>query len=677
MEFIIIAVIAVLVSSILEQVIPKVSSPLIQIGLGVIIALLAWNPIHISLDPEFFLLLFVAPLLFQDARHADKAALWTNRYKIVSLAVGLVIAIMLIVGFTLHIMEPSVPLAVAFALGAALGPTDAVAVLSLKKSVNLTRKENALLSGEALINDASGVVGFQFAIGAAVTGTWTVLSAGLNFLVLFFGGIILGIVLALLIVGIQTGIRNMGLESITFFVLLELLAPFAIYIIAEELHVSGILAVVAAGLLVGYLNEHMSGPNIARLNITSNSVWEVLLYGLNGTVFVMLGLMLPASMDIITEHGIDIAFMIGLCFAITAALFIVRLAWFLVIMHVERDPKTHERIPFTMERWFSSLATTIAGPKGCVTLSIILSMPYTVLDGSAPLAGRDEVIFLACGVILLTLLLANFTLPILAPATTSKAEDEYERSAQIRIEILRNTITELNARKTSENAAATRAVIRTYRGRIERIMNHMDTEASNERDIALSKDILRFQEDLLDAIMDDPNSEFDDAACVRYAQNLARREELLTGHKSGRWVVRSAKRHMRKFIYGIYLAFHQSLPEFEGNPFESYRRIQLHTETETVRFLEKMYETGKHDPETITSAIARHQRNKVNLSDQGPSVSRATRVVDNMGEIMEKGYRIEISQIQEMYEAGRISRPLGVKLRENVILMMIDRKDAI
>ena len=180
-ELILMLLLAVLLSSILDQVVPRISSPLIQIALGIGIAMLAISPIEVNIDPELFLVLFIAPLLFSDALEADKRNLWENKTTIVSFAIGLVIVITLCVGFVLHWLVPSIPLAAAFALGAALGPTDAVAVQALKKEAKLGKREGAILQGEALINDASGVVSFQFAVAAAVTGAFSLANAATSF----------------------------------------------------------------------------------------------------------------------------------------------------------------------------------------------------------------------------------------------------------------------------------------------------------------------------------------------------------------------------------------------------------------------------------------------------------------------------------------------------------------
>lgn len=290
-ELIVFLLVAVLISSLLDEVLPLFSLPLVQIALGVCLAVAAPQLGDIQLDPELFLLLFIAPLLYNETQHVDKLALWRNKAPIVSLAVGLVLVATLAAGFALNLVQPSITLAAAFALGAALGPTDAAAVVALGKDIKLSPRQKALLSGEALINDASGVVCFQFAIAAAVTGTFSAADAGITFLVLFFGGIGIGMVIGAALRQLRALLRVTGLANTTVTVVMDVLAPFILFMAAEALHVSGILAVVAGGLLLN------TGPSrttaaTARANIVSASVWEVIIFIINGVLFVMLGMQL-------------------------------------------------------------------------------------------------------------------------------------------------------------------------------------------------------------------------------------------------------------------------------------------------------------------------------------------------------------------------------------------------
>ena len=249
LTLVLLLVIAVLISAVLDRFVPKVSLPLIQVAMGVVISLFARGSIMIELEPDLFLVLFIAPLLYIEAKHADKAILWKNRGPILSLAIGLVVITMLIIGFVLHALMPAISLAAAFALGAALGPTDAVAVSSLSKQVSIPERQWGILKGELLLNDASGIVCFQFAIAAAATGAFSFLSAGEDFVVEFLGGLIFGVAIGYLSNFILRKIRDVGVESITFHVLFEICIPFVVYLSAAAVHVSGIIAVVVAGLV--------------------------------------------------------------------------------------------------------------------------------------------------------------------------------------------------------------------------------------------------------------------------------------------------------------------------------------------------------------------------------------------------------------------------------------------
>lgn len=193
--FILLLLSCVLISSVIDRFVPKISSPLIQIGLGIAVFLVVGQHEEFLIDSEFFMVLFVAPLLYNEARKANKATLVKNRASILSLAIGLVVVITLVVGFSLNFIVPSIPLAAAFALGAALGPTDAVAVTSLPDEIRIGARRESILQGECLINDASGIIAFQASIAAVTTGVFSVTGSGLEFLILFVGGLVLGLLL--------------------------------------------------------------------------------------------------------------------------------------------------------------------------------------------------------------------------------------------------------------------------------------------------------------------------------------------------------------------------------------------------------------------------------------------------------------------------------------------------
>lgn len=464
LEFVLLLLAAVLVSAVLDQMMPRVSLPLVQIAIGAIVILLVGTPVDVAIDPELFLVLFIAPLLFDESRHASKRGLWDNKGSIVSLAIGLVIVTVLVVGFVLNWIEPSIPLAAAFALGAALGPTDAVAVTALGKDIRLTGRQKSLLSGEALINDASGVVSFQFAIAAAVTGAFSLVDAAQSFAISFFGGIAIGLIAGFLALLAMKAIRGYGYESITVHVVFEVFTPFIVFLAAEHFGTSGILAVVAAGLLITLLPQKPT-PVAARLKIASNSVWETLVFVINGVVFVMLGMQLPkAIMPSWRSDEVSSLLLCGLVLLVTALVVGVRFIWVLVMERCDSSAKRHTGKQLVRD----ALVTTLSGPKGAVTLSIIMTIPFTLSTGEA-FPQRDTLIFLASGVILCTLLLANFVVPVLAPKDDSPDETEEQDVNAVTIDILKRVIRQLREQKTSQNESSTQIVIRQYSERIKRL----------------------------------------------------------------------------------------------------------------------------------------------------------------------------------------------------------------
>ena len=330
-EFILALLAAVLVSNVIGQRIPKISLPLIQVALGVAMVILPIPFDGGGLDPELFLVLFIAPMLFEEAKRADKPSLWRLRSPVLSLAVGLVFATCLIVGFSMNLMVPSVPLAAGFAMAAALAPTDAVAVFSLKGIATITDEQDHLLGGEALLNDAASIVSFQFAIAAVLTASISLVNVGISFIVMFFGGLILGVVLMAVRYLTMRAVTENGMELTTFYVLFEIITPSLVYLIAELLHVSGIIAVVAAGITYSY-SPRGNSPHNARNSIVSSSVWSVVIFSINGLCFLLLGAQLPFIANRIEAVGlVELNYLLFCMVVLLAVILSVRFFWILVM----------------------------------------------------------------------------------------------------------------------------------------------------------------------------------------------------------------------------------------------------------------------------------------------------------------------------------------------------------
>ncbi len=469
-ELILILLACVIIASVLEQVIRRVSLPLVQIAIGLVAALLVPHVAEVHIKSELFLVLFIAPLLFNEARESSKRELWDNLPSILSLAIGLVVITVLVVGFALHWMAPSIPLAAAFACAAALGPTDAAAVGALGSTVSLSKRQKVLLSGESLINDASGVVCFQFAIAAAVTGAFSLVDASVTFAILFFGGIAFGIAAGFAAFFSMAFLRMRGFENNVVHVLYEVFTPFLVFLLAEAIGVSGILAVVAAGLVMARHTSRLTTTSQARLNLVSNGFWEIIVYLINGVIFVLLGMQLPQAMSPAITEGYGPGLLIGVILVVTLLVMLVRFVWVSATELAHRDKQTGARGSAHVHKTLKdALVTTIAGPKGAVTLSIILTIPLTV-EGGAAFPERSFIILVTAGVILCTLVIADLTLARLSPSKHVGATEEEIGRAEVTV--LQNTIAELESKIAQgthpEFEPATRAVWAGYRVRLFR-----------------------------------------------------------------------------------------------------------------------------------------------------------------------------------------------------------------
>ncbi len=412
-ELILFLLAAVVASSVLDKLLPSLSLPLVQIALGALIAIFVSTPFESGIDPELLLILFIAPLHFNESRHADSGALWANRWGIASLAVGLVIAITLCLGATLHALLPAMPLALAFALGGAMGSTDAPAVTSLSKDYRFGKRHQTLLMGEALFNDVTGTVIFQMAIGFAVSGALSLAHAGEEFALDLFGGFFGGALMGAVAWGILELMRRKGLDNPTVHVTLELLLPFVIYLIAKQLHIGAVIAVVASGLVLSLL-PHRHNVQSARQRLQSAGVWKTIEFILNGVIFVILGMQLPRVLQPAAEGSLaSSAMLIAIMVVLLVVLEGVRFLWIVCMDAVDAKRRGAALSTlFTAPSLKSALAMAFAGPKGGITLSLLLTIPTAFASGEAPLV-RETIISIASGVILGTLILANFGVPLL------------------------------------------------------------------------------------------------------------------------------------------------------------------------------------------------------------------------------------------------------------------------
>lgn len=453
------------ISDILNHFIPFIPVPLIQIALGLAFAAVPVGA-HVPLEPELFFVLFIAPLLFHDGRNVSREAMWRLRNPILLLALGLVFVTVFAVGYITHLMIPSLPFAAAFALAAILSPTDVVAVSAISERVKISRVIMHLLQGEGLLNDASSLVAFKFAIAAAVTGSFSLAEAGASFLLISIGGFLGGALLAFFIIRFRVLIRRLGMEDVTIHMLIQILTPFFIYLAAEHFHLSGILAVVAGGMVHAVEREREQSPNLSY-QIVSRSTWTVLAYILNGLVFVLLGQQMPAVLgEIWTSPAFNNGTVILYIVVVTAALLLLRFLWVYAVWWAGWKSKKQRLAKPSLKH---TAITTISGVRGAVTLAGAFSIPYTIASG-APFPDRSLLIFIAAGVILLTLVIASVFLPLLAKQEGNEA-DRSERKAEknASIFIREAAVQSVREEVNDENREAAAAVIDNYQNMLHQL----------------------------------------------------------------------------------------------------------------------------------------------------------------------------------------------------------------
>lgn len=403
---------AVVLSDSILRLIPwPLPLPLVQIALGAAIG--SVTDLGVVLNPELFFLLFLPPLLFLDGWRIPKEGLFKDHVMILELSLGLVIFTVLGMGFFIHWMIPSMPLGVAFALAAVVSPTDPIAVSAIASRVPIPKRLMHILEGESLLNDASGLVCLRFAIAAVLTGTFSAANAFKTFLWLAAEGILMGVGVTMIVTTIKAFIARRFGEDAGSQALLSLLLPFGAYLAAEHFGGSGILAAVAAGITMSYVET--TGQSLAATRVRRTAVWDTVQFAANGVIFVLLGEQFPDLMD----RAVDIVeeanhnetwwlavYVIAINFGLASLRFVwvwtsLKLTWFRATRRGEAPPK---------QNWRLTAAASLAGVRGAITLAGVLTLPLTLADGTA-FPARDLAIFLAAGVIILSLTGASIGLP--------------------------------------------------------------------------------------------------------------------------------------------------------------------------------------------------------------------------------------------------------------------------
>jgi len=652
-----------LISDVISHFVPFIPTALIQIGLGFGIAFIMKSQ-AIELETEWFLILFVAPLLYDDGRHFSRENLWKMREPIFGNAIILVLLTTVLGGFFIHWLMPYMPLAAAFALAAVLSPTDPVAVNGIAKRVHIPPKVLTLVRGESLINDASGLVAFNYAIAAVVTGYFSLRDAALNFSYMFIVGAVLGLTLGLLIDWIGFILRKKGIRDATFHSLLQILTPFIIYIATEELfHASGVIAVVVAGIAHAAITEHTS-TMLAKEKVISENVWSVLLFVLNGVVFILLGLNIPISMGAaVANEDINNWLAIAGVLVIWLGIFGIRFVYsylstvsryFIVKSKGAEAPSVK-----------TSLLISLTGVRGAVTMVAVLSVP-TLLASGAEFPQRSLILFIATGVILVTLLAATLFLPLLCKTDKEKARatNQLDFNAAM-IKIFLATINRIRQEINPENELAAYELIGEYKRMVKRIQNELnspETEGYLNKLNELKLKGLRAEAGYLGGALE--TNQIDQTVYEKFEAALDRREEALSN---------DVRFSVKYFLGKTLRIWHQLKRKYKQDPeklmakMADLKDLQVKAFEAAIASLkqeQQKTENSKADTDMIEAVIMGYQGMIRRLSKERSEFKEEDEELKE--ELRIKAMDSERQEIQRMYESGEISIEQSRKLRHHI-----------
>ncbi len=415
----------------------KIAYPIFLVLAGLGIGFIPGIP-HVSIEPDMIFLLFLPPLLYEAAWLTSWKDFWEYKGAIVLMAVGLVFITSIAVAYASVYFIPGFTLALGFVLGGIISPPDAVAASSVLKGIKIPKVITSILEGESLVNDASSLIVFKFALATVVTGNFILQDAAIGFVSVSFFGILIGLGVALVFYAIHRWLPTTDNIDTA----LTILAPYFMYIAAEHFHVSGVMAVVSGGLFLSS-QSHIIFTSNSR--VKSLSVWASVTFMMNGVVFILIGLALPeivAGMK--DEYSIMQAIGYGALLSLLCV--VVRLVWLYATSRITRLVNKQTRIRYQGVTWHSSMVSVFAGMRGVVSLAAALSIPVMIGEG-IPFPLRNLILFLTFVVIFFTLVVQGLLLPFIVkalhiPENKFKLSEE-EQLSRIKLHLIEHSLHKL------------------------------------------------------------------------------------------------------------------------------------------------------------------------------------------------------------------------------------------
>ena len=644
-----------IVSNATNKLIPTLPLPLIQIVLGIGIGFLLPNSEY-HLDTELFLALVIGPLLFREAEEADITSI-LKHWRIIAFLIFPVIFIStLSLGWLAHLLWLGIPLAACMAVGAALGPTDLVAFASLSERFTFPKRISNILKGEGLLNDASGLVAFRVALAAWTTGVFSLGQASWDLVISILGGFAVGIVTAAVNRGLQKLLLSVRATDIASELILELSLPLLTFFIAEEIHVSGIIAVVVAGILKASRFKKITLLE-AKVDTVTHTVWNTVNFVLNGSVFVLLGMELEMiSEPILRTPFYNNLLLIVTVFLLTGLLFLIR---FLMVygFYWYRGFRLKKSIDKYLK---DALLLTFSGVKGTVSIATILLIP-TYLEAEYPV-----LLFLVAGVTLCSFLIGLLVLPKLS-------EDKEESNDHLmHIAILNDVVMLLEKELTlTKQKGPLYAAIDNYHGRIENMILSQEDKATQRDWEQLKLLILSIENDGLEQAYEE--GKIRDRSYLVYQRYLRAMEQKVNRNLSSRLtyyflvlfrLLRLLLHELVTFGSGIRAWKNGENYKLEAIDYDQIATLYLANTEIIIESLENLKGIYRS---TLISFLQESRLRETSLITSGAFVERViNRIKPNNIDEMLRGYYLERKLIFEYEEQHLISAKYARRMRQNV-----------
>ena len=644
-----------IVSSTTNKLLPFLPLPLVQILLGIGIGLFLPNT-DFHLNTELFLAVVIGPLLFREAQEADITSILKHWRIVVFLIFPVIFISTLSLGGMAHFLWMTLPLAACVAVGAALGPTDLVAFASLSERFSFPKRVSNILKGEGLLNDASGLVAFRVALAAWTTGAFSLSQAGTSLALSILGGFAVGFVTAMINRFLHTFLLSVRATDIASELLLELSLPLMTFFIAEEIHVSGIIAVVVAGILKASRFKKITLLE-AQVDTVTDTVWHTVTFMLNGSVFVILGIELEMIAEpILTNPLYNPLLLLVSVVLLTFLLFAIR---FVMIygFYIWRTRRLKKNLRNYMK---DMLLLTFSGVKGTVSIATILLIPSN-LEQEYPL-----LLFLVAGVTLLSFLTGLLVLPHLSE------EQEETKDYLMHIAILNEVTGELEKElEGHKNKLPLYAAIDNYHGRIENLILSQENKSAQEDWEALKLLILSIESDGLEQAYEEGKiGERGYQVYQRYLKNMEQSINRKVASRLTYYFLVSLR--ILRFVLHELLTFGQTFRSWNDKEQRRLRALdydqisELYLEN-TELIIESLENLKGIYKSSLISFMQESRLRETAIIGSGAFVERViNRIKPNNIDEMLRGYYLERKLIFEYEEKKLITTKYAKKLRQNV-----------